>query len=363
MSGWCSGWHTQQATLLSLESRFGPYVTPAPFRDEFLARASKITGPVGQRSIHVRISHDCSADLETLLKKNLVKGPELDVISHDKFYTFTTMSSLPFTLNNTSLFRTQTYRHGEWIEAKSKERFDVEDILLFINNYRPENHCLNPKGRLITRLDLPGGLPVKLNAFGENKFFGSIILRKVGAALAAGCTMIAKPSPETLLTTLALGYLAEQAGFDKGVFNVVTTSNKNTPSLSEALRKHELVHKVSFTGSTRVGSIIAGHCAVSLKKVTIELGGLFKTEDEVVKLANDTEMGLASYVFTKSIDRCWRMMDRLEAGMVGVNTGNSSAAESPFGGMKMSGNGKESGKNVAVAEYLVSKTCTLTLER
>jgi succinate-semialdehyde dehydrogenase len=88
----------------------------------------------------------------------------------------------------------------------------------------------------------------------------------------------------------------------------------------------------------------------------------FKTEDEVLKLANDSEMGLASYVFTKNIDRTWRMMEKLEAGMIGVNTGNSSAAESPFGGMKMSGYGKESGKDVAVAEYLVSKTCTMTIE-
>lgn len=88
----------------------------------------------------------------------------------------------------------------------------------------------------------------------------------------------------------------------------------------------------------------------------------FKTEQEIVKAANDTDMGLASYCFTKNIDRTWRMTENLEAGMIGLNTGNSSAAESPFGGMKMSGYGKESGKGVAVAEYLVSKTCTLTLE-
>jgi succinate-semialdehyde dehydrogenase len=56
------------------------------------------------------------------------------------------------------------------------------------------------------------------------------------------------------------------------------------------------------------------------------------------------------------------MLEKLEAGMIGLNTGNSSAAESPFGGMKMSGYGKESGKDVAVAEYLVSKTVTMTLE-
>lgn len=73
-------------------------------------------------------------------------------------------------------------------------------------------------------------------------------------------------------------------------------------------------------------------------------------------------MGLASYFFTKNIDRTWRLMENLEAGMIGMNTGNSSAAESPFGGMKDSGYGKESGKEVAVNEYLITKTVTLTIE-
>jgi acyl-CoA reductase-like NAD-dependent aldehyde dehydrogenase len=124
----------------------------------------------------------------------------------------------------------------------------------------------------------------------------------------------------------------------------------------------------------------------------------FDTEDEVVKQANDTSMGLASCkslafrmlmrvltifvdFFTKNVDRTWRLLENLEAGMIGMNTGNSSAAESPFGGIKESGYGKESGKDVgksdflflidplfvanlrfpAVNEYLITKTGTLTL--
>jgi succinate-semialdehyde dehydrogenase / glutarate-semialdehyde dehydrogenase len=101
----------------------------------------------------------------------------------------------------------------------------------------------------------------------------AMVLRKAGAALAAGCTMVVKPSPETPLTCLTLAYLASQAGFAPGVFNVLTTSLENTPSLSEALCKHPLVKKVTFTGSTRVGKIVATHCAAGLKKVTMELGG------------------------------------------------------------------------------------------
>ena len=100
-----------------------------------------------------------------------------------------------------------------------------------------------------------------------------MILRKAGAALAAGCTMIVKPSPETPFSVLTLGYLALQAGFPRGVFNVLTTSLDNTPSLSEALCRHELVKKVTFTGSTRVGKLVAKICSDGLKKVTLELGG------------------------------------------------------------------------------------------
>lgn len=287
----------------------------------------------------------------------------------------------------------------------------------------------------------------------------AMVLRKAGAALAAGCTMIVKPSPETPISALVLAHLAQKAGFPAGVFNVLTTDLENTPPLSEALCKHPLVKKVTFTGSTRVGKLIAAHCAHGLKKLTLELGGncpfivfddanldqaleqlmalkwrhagqacitanriyvqagiydkfaamlkertsklvvghgadpkttmgpvttprgidkavnqiedarklgakvilggnrvagtkgyffeptiitdmteemlvsreetfapvaalyKFETEEEAVKLANNTSMGLASYAFTKNIDRMWRMLENLEAGMIGMNTG------------------------------------------
>lgn len=100
-----------------------------------------------------------------------------------------------------------------------------------------------------------------------------MILRKAGAALAAGCTMIVKPSPETPFSVLALAHLAEQAGFAKGVFSVLTTSLDNTPGLSEALCRHPHVKKVTFTGSTRVGKLVAKICSDGLKKCTLELGG------------------------------------------------------------------------------------------
>lgn len=90
-----------------------------------------------------------------------------------------------------------------------------------------------------------------------------MILRKAGAALAAGCTMIVKPSPETPLSVLALAYLAQEAGFPKGVFSVLTTSLENTPPLSEALCRHPHVKKVTFTGSV---SLV---CRLLMAKLTI----------------------------------------------------------------------------------------------
>ncbi|CAH0039119.1 unnamed protein product [Clonostachys rhizophaga] len=329
----------------------------------------------------------------------------------------------------------------------------------------------------------------------------AMIIRKVAAAVAAGCSIVVKPSPETPLSIMALADLIQRAGLPAGVLNVISTDNANTPDVSERLCKHPLVRKVTFTGSTVVGSIVARHCSVGLKKLTMELGGncpfiifndgnldqalaalmvlkwrtagqacthanrvyvqsgvykrftemivdatkklkvghgagedtsmgplttgrgitkleshvsdaiskggkvlcggkrpnymakgyffeptiisdmsadmlttkeeifgpllglyKFETEEEVVKAANDTSMGLASYFFTRDTSRTWRMLENLEAGIIGMNTGNSSCAESPFGGIKMSGYGKEAGKDVAIEEYLIQKTGTLTVD-
>lgn len=289
----------------------------------------------------------------------------------------------------------------------------------------------------------------------------AMILRKASAALAAGCTMVIKPSPETPLSVLALVELALRAGFDKSALSVLTTDLQSTPTLSEALCKHPLVRKVTFTGSTRVGKLIARHCSEGLKKVTLELGGncpfivfndatlrkavdallllkwrhagqaciaanrvfvqsqvydeferllvsetqklkqghgasegttigplttsagvdkvdqqvqdavsrggrlvlggtrpetskgffypptivadakpdmlvakeetfgplcalfRFETEKEVIQRANEVSVGLASYFFTRDVDRTWRLFEQLEAGMIGMNTGET----------------------------------------
>ena len=100
----------------------------------------------------------------------------------------------------------------------------------------------------------------------------AMISRKAGAALAAGCTTVWKPAGETPLSCLAQAVLAEEAGFPKGAINVVTTLDL-VAEVGKELCTNKLVKKLSFTGSTRVGKLLAEQCAGSLKKLSLELGG------------------------------------------------------------------------------------------
>lgn len=93
---------------------------------------------------------------------------------------------------------------------------------------------------------------------------------KMAPALAAGCTVVLKPAEETPLTAIRFAELALEAGFPAGVFNVITGSGEGTGA---ALTAHPLVNKISFTGSTEVGHIIARQAAQDMKRVALELGG------------------------------------------------------------------------------------------
>lgn len=327
----------------------------------------------------------------------------------------------------------------------------------------------------------------------------ALFVRKAVSALAAGCTIVAKPSPETPLSTLAVANLLHRAGFPSGSVNIVLASYRNTPAIGQALCTDLRIKKLSFTGSTRVGRLLMQQCAPTLKKLTLELGGLgaylifddadieaaatalvanklrhagqtcisaqrtfvhesivdrvlkciielldrvtlghgaqpsttlgplqtersqqkvrehiedarakgatvytskaavpssgyfvaptlivgctaemlvfqeesfgplisltsFATEQEAVALANKTDMGLTSYVFTKDSARLWRMFEQLKAGNVGLNVGGSTtAAEIPFGGVDQSGFGKEAGIGAGLKEYMVEKSATMSI--
>jgi succinate-semialdehyde dehydrogenase/glutarate-semialdehyde dehydrogenase len=101
-------------------------------------------------------------------------------------------------------------------------------------------------------------------------FPAAMITRKVGPALAAGCTIVLKPAEATPLSAFALAELAERAGVPKGVFNVLTG---DPIAIGGELCANPTVRKLSFTGSTEVGRILMQQCASTIKKLSLELGG------------------------------------------------------------------------------------------
>jgi len=318
--------------------------------------------------------------------------------------------------------------------------------------------------------------------------------RKIGPALAAGCTMIVKPAQETPLSMLLLAKLIDDAGLPKGVLSVLPTNNPR--GVTTALIEDGRLRKLTFTGSTGVGKALLKQSADALLRTSMELGGNapfvvfddadvdaavegamlakmrnggeactaanrihvsnavideftdkfvkhmgeinlgngldptaklgplvnakqvasvqelvddavekgatvalggqapggpgcfypatvltnvpsnarilkeevfgpvapiigFDYEEDGIAAANDTEYGLASYIYTESLDRALRVAEALESGMVGVNRGVISDPAAPFGGVKESGFGREGGYE-GIEEYLDTKYIALT---
>ena len=102
-------------------------------------------------------------------------------------------------------------------------------------------------------------------------FPSAMLGRKLAPALAAGCTVVAKPALQTPFSALALAVIAERAGLPPGVFNIVTGSD--SAAIGEAMTAHPKVRKLSFTGSTKVGAQLMKQCADGIKRVSLELGG------------------------------------------------------------------------------------------
>lgn len=102
-------------------------------------------------------------------------------------------------------------------------------------------------------------------------FPAAMITRKAAPALAGGCTMIVKPASQTPMTALALGELALRAGVPAGALSVVT--GNDTRVIGNVLTSHELVRKITFTGSTEVGRVLLQQSAATVKKCSMELGG------------------------------------------------------------------------------------------
>ena len=126
----------------------------------------------------------------------------------------------------------------------------------------------SPKaGQRLLALKQPIGVTAAITPW---NFPAAMITRKVGPALAAGCTMVVKPAQQTPLTALALAVLAEEAGVPAGVFHVITGSSRD---IGAALCESDVVRKLSFTGSTEVGRTLMEQCAPTIKKLSLELGG------------------------------------------------------------------------------------------
>jgi len=343
----------------------------------------------------------------------------------------------------------------------------------------------NVRGRRIVVTKEPIGVVAAITPW---NFPSAMITRKVGPALAAGCTVVCRPASQTPYSATALAELAVRAGVPKGVFNVVTGS---AGEMGAELTSNPIVRKLSFTGSTEIGKLLMEQCAGTVKKVSMELGGnapfivfddadldaavqgaiaskyrntgqtcvcanrlivqegvyeaftkkltdavaklkvgngleagvtqgplidlkavekieehiadavakgakvvaggqrhalggsffqptvitgvtpemkvareetfgplaplfKFKTEAEAIKMANDTEFGLAAYFYSRDVGRVWRVAEALEYGIVGINEGLISTEVAPFGGVKESGVGRE-GSYYGIEDYLEVK--------
>jgi len=152
---------------------------------------------------------------------------------------------------------------------------------------------------LITRE--PVGVVVAITPF---NYPVTLLAFKLGAALMAGCTLVAKPSELTPLTTLMLAALFHEAGFPPGVFNVVTGLG---PALGQALVAHQIPRKIAFTGSVEAGIKIAAAAALTMKRLTLELGGqspaLVLADADIAKAA----AAIARHAFANSGQFCYRV--------------------------------------------------------
>ncbi|MEO9777891.1 MAG: NAD-dependent succinate-semialdehyde dehydrogenase [Sedimentitalea sp.] len=155
-------------------------------------------------------------------------------------------------------------------EAKGEILYGASFVRWFAEEARRINGHIIPSpiaGKKIFAMKEPVGVCAIITPW---NFPNAMITRKVAPGLAAGCTMVIKPSDFTPYSALALGVLAERAGIPKGVLNILTGRPE---VIGETLTASPVVRKLSFTGSTRVGALLAGQCAPTLKKMSLELGG------------------------------------------------------------------------------------------
>jgi succinate-semialdehyde dehydrogenase/glutarate-semialdehyde dehydrogenase len=156
-------------------------------------------------------------------------------------------------------------------EARSEVRYGASFIEWFAEEGKRAYGDIIPHhlaGQRLLVVKQPVGVVAAITPW---NFPNAMITRKVAPALAAGCTVVIKPSEETPLSALALAELAWRAGFPAGVFNVIIGTD--APAIGKVLTDSPTVRKLSFTGSTEVGKILMQQCAATVKKISLELGG------------------------------------------------------------------------------------------
>lgn len=155
-------------------------------------------------------------------------------------------------------------------EAKGEIRYGASFVKWFAEEARRIGGGVVPSptaDRRIVLLKEPVGVCGIITPW---NFPNAMITRKVAPALAAGCTVVIKPSEFTPFSALALGVLAQRAGIPAGVINIVTGLPE---AIGGELLVNTVVRKISFTGSTRVGALLMRGCAETIKRLSLELGG------------------------------------------------------------------------------------------
>ncbi|WP_175773874.1 NAD-dependent succinate-semialdehyde dehydrogenase [Burkholderia multivorans] len=126
------------------------------------------------------------------------------------------------------------------------------------------------RGKRLSAIKEPIGIVAAITPW---NFPLAMIARKIAPALAAGCTVVAKPAEDTPLTALALAFLAQEAGVPPGVLNMIAASRERGVDAVADWLSDARVRKITFTGSTPVGKLLARESAATLKKLSLELGG------------------------------------------------------------------------------------------
>lgn len=155
-------------------------------------------------------------------------------------------------------------------ESRAEVGSSAAYVLWFAEEARRTDGAVIPapvRGRKMMTTRHPVGVVAAITPW---NFPSSMLARKIGPALAAGCTVVVKPASATPLSGLVWGHLAELAGFPKGVVNVVTGSARK---IGGEITSNKLVRKITFTGSTEIGKQILREAAGTVKRVSMELGG------------------------------------------------------------------------------------------